>query len=52
MEEIDASAGVYGRIYTLPNGLELKITNSSQAAKLSVSQARAALISKKIKSEK
>ena len=52
MEEIDASAGVYGRIYTLTNGLELKITNSSQAAKLSVSQARAALISKKIKSEK
>ena len=49
MEEIDAKAGVYGRIYTLAHGLEFKITNSSKTAELAVAKARAGLISKKIK---
>jgi len=52
MEEIDASAAVYGRVYTLTKGLELKVTSGSQATKLAVSQARTALLSKKITSAK
>jgi basic membrane protein A len=50
LDEINAVTGVYGRMYSLANGVEFKIVAGAPAAKAAVSRARERLISKRIKS--